>query len=95
MAERAITRRGGIGAILGTADRDFLVRNSGEQVSHPPHSSLICLSAGVDVQIRHLALLARLRLFLSCGFRLDNGRSDYGIRGYGLGVLWLGYRLQY
>jgi hypothetical protein len=33
MAERAITRRGGIGAVLGTADRDFLVRNSGEQVS--------------------------------------------------------------
>ena len=33
MAERAITRRGGIGAILGTGDRDFLVRNSGEQVS--------------------------------------------------------------
>jgi len=34
MAERAITRRvGGIGAILGTGDRDFLVRSSGEQVS--------------------------------------------------------------
>jgi hypothetical protein len=46
---------GGIGDILATAKRDFLVRNSGEQVSQPPpHSSLICLEAGyIDVQIRH------------------------------------------
>jgi nucleoredoxin len=33
MAERATTEGGGIGAILATGDRDFLVRNSGEQVS--------------------------------------------------------------
>ena len=79
MAEAApAAAGGGIGDILATAERDFLVRNSGEQVSQPPlHSSLICLEAGyIDAQIRHLALLARLRLFLSCGFRLDT-RSDF------------------
>jgi hypothetical protein len=33
MAERATTEGGGIGGILATGDRDFLVRNSGEKVS--------------------------------------------------------------
>ncbi|WVZ57237.1 hypothetical protein U9M48_007646 [Paspalum notatum var. saurae] len=32
MAERVITKAGAIAAILGTGDRDFLIRSSGEQV---------------------------------------------------------------
>jgi hypothetical protein len=35
------TNGGGIGAILAAGDRDFLVRNSGEQVKPPPSLSLL------------------------------------------------------
>jgi hypothetical protein len=37
MAKAAPAAGGGIADILVTRDRDFLVRNSGEQVSQPPH----------------------------------------------------------
>jgi hypothetical protein len=49
-APAAAAGGGGIGDILATAERDFLVRNSGEQVSHslrPAHSSSICLEVPI------------------------------------------------
>jgi len=69
MAEAEPTTNGGsgIGAILAAGDRDFLVRNSGEQVKPPP---VLCLCVPPSATPDSLIGAVRGRIVCSRGSSL-------------------------